>query len=46
MIVLDVIWLCDQMSISSVDELAMFSIWNRVDPRMTNRKMPNSQGPT
>lgn len=36
---------CDHMSISSVEELAMLSIWKRVDPRMTKRKMPNSQGP-
>ena len=24
----------------------MLRIWKRVDPKMTKRKMPNSQGPT
>lgn len=36
----------DQMRMSSVDELAMLSIWKSVDPTITKRKMPKSQGPT
>ena len=36
----------DQMSMSSVEDCAMFRIWNRVDPKITNRKMPSNQGPT
>ena len=36
----------DQMSMSSVDDCAMLRIWKRVDPKITKRKMPNSQGPT
>ena len=35
----------DQISISSVEELVVFKIWKRVDPRMTNRKIPKSHGP-
>lgn len=35
----------DQIRISSVDELERLRIWKRVDPRMTKRKMPSSQGP-
>jgi hypothetical protein len=31
---------------SSVEEFVMLRIWKRVDPRMTKRKMPRSQGPT
>ena len=35
----------DQIRISSVDELERLRIWKSVDPRMTKRKMPSSQGP-
>jgi hypothetical protein len=31
---------------SSAEELFMFRIWKRVDPMMTKRKIPSSQGPT
>lgn len=27
-------------------ELVVLRIWNRVDPRITNRKIPSSHGPT
>lgn len=43
---LDGIISLDQMSMSSVEELVMLSIWKRVDPKITKRKMPSSQGPT
>ena len=36
----------DQMRISSVDDWVVLRIWNRVEPMMTKRKMPRSQGPT
>jgi hypothetical protein len=35
----------DHMSMSSVEELVMLSIWKRVDPKITKRKMPSNQGP-
>jgi hypothetical protein len=35
----------DQISISSVEDVVVFRIWKRVDPRMTNKKIPNSHGP-
>jgi hypothetical protein len=34
------------MRMSSVEDCAMLRIWKRVDPRITKRKMPSSQGPT
>jgi hypothetical protein len=36
----------DQMSMSSVEDWVMLRIWKRVEPSMTKRKMPSSQGPT
>lgn len=35
----------DQISISSVEEAVVFKIWKSVDPRITNKKIPKSQGP-
>ncbi len=34
------------MRISSVEEEVVLRIWKRVEPMMTNRKIPNSHGPT
>ena len=35
----------DQMRMSSVEELVMLMIWKRVEPKITNRKIPKSHGP-